>query len=83
MKWGMKIEAKTAEEIAEIETTTGLRQRINEYSRHDALTQNIMRVAEMQGMSDYEMLLMLSYQALVAREKAEEAYMEYVNGEKI
>jgi hypothetical protein len=71
--WSDKpIEARTAEEIEQIRTPNGIRQRIYEATFHDPLVRNVFTLAYREGLSGEDLYVLLAYHALVAKQKLEQ-----------
>lgn len=74
-----KLEVRTAEELEEIQTATGVRKRLALASRNMPLITQVLRMAEYQGLSGEDTYVYLAYHALVSLEKSQQAYIDYVN----
>jgi hypothetical protein len=68
---GKPIEPQTAEEIEQIKTPNGIRQRINEARRYDPLVRQVFDLAYQQGLSGEDLYTLLAYHALVTKQKLE------------
>jgi hypothetical protein len=75
--WSDKpIEARTAEEIEQIQTPNGIRQRIHEARLHDPLVRRVFDLASRQGLSGEDLYAILAYHALVAKQRLEQHVVE-------
>jgi hypothetical protein len=75
----VKIEAKTGEELEQVNTVEGILSRLREFSKNDALTHRVFQFSRYQKLSEYETMVFLAYNALVGREKAVDAYMDHMS----
>lgn len=74
--YGRKLKPETAKEVAEEMTVEGMRKRILEYSRDDAMVRSILDSARFRGLSGDDAMTMLAYHALLERERFRDMCLE-------
>lgn len=73
--WG-RLKPETAAEVEEVKTVEGMRKRIYEYARADALTKTMLEHGRWNGLSGDDMMTALAYHALIEREKYRDMVLE-------
>ena len=74
----MKIQPKTDDEHAMVQSIAGMRYRIDEFSLHDGLTRAALDSARLRGFNEYETMVLLAYAALCGRESVQDALLEHM-----
>ena len=82
MRWdinGKPLEARTAEELEQIRTPNGIRQRIFEASYHDPLVRQVFNLAAREGLSAGASFTLLTYHAIVQKQRLEQMLIDDYN----
>jgi hypothetical protein len=77
-KLGYKIKAETAEELDQVQTIAGIRNRINEARFYDPLVRQVFRLAKIENLGDEDTFTLLAYHSLVAKENLQNSFLEHL-----
>lgn len=71
-----KLKPESAKETEEAQTPQGMRKRLRQYARDDALTRNVWMMAQHHGLSGEDEMTVLAYNALVQLEALREQLLD-------
>lgn len=74
-----KLKAETAEELEQIRTPNGIRQRLLEASRYDPLVRRVFDLAVREGLSGEDIYTLLAYHAIVQKQELEQLILDDLN----